>query len=92
MITGAVREKVVFGQYLFAPAFLWEDLFSFAVIALHTLYLYGLFTAAFAPDALMFIALAASLTYAINVGQFILKLRRAQLDYARAAASHQVSA
>ena len=35
MITGAVWEKVVFGQYLFAPAFLWEDVFSFAVIALH---------------------------------------------------------
>ena len=92
MITGAVWEKPVFGQYLFAPAFFWEDVFSFAVIALHTLYLYGLFTAAFAPDTLMFIALAASLTYAINAGQFILKLRRAPLDHARAAASHQVSA
>ncbi|MDG1407193.1 MAG: 2-vinyl bacteriochlorophyllide hydratase, partial [Octadecabacter sp.] len=24
MITGAVWEKIVFGQYLFAPAFFWE--------------------------------------------------------------------
>ena len=25
MITGAIWEKVVFGKYLFAPAFFWED-------------------------------------------------------------------
>jgi 3-vinyl bacteriochlorophyllide hydratase len=25
MVTGAIWEKVVFGQYLFAPAFFWED-------------------------------------------------------------------
>ncbi|MEO1308014.1 MAG: 2-vinyl bacteriochlorophyllide hydratase, partial [Pseudomonadota bacterium] len=42
MITGAIWEKVVFGQYLFAPAFFWEDVVSFLVIALHTLYLWGL--------------------------------------------------
>ena len=41
MVTGAIWEKEVFGQYLFAPAFFWEDVFSFAVIALHTLYLCG---------------------------------------------------
>ena len=39
MITGAIWEKVVFGQYLFAPAFFWEDVFSFVVIALHTAYI-----------------------------------------------------
>ena len=38
MITGAIWEKVVFGQYLLAPAFFWEDVFSFAVIALHSVY------------------------------------------------------
>lgn len=86
MVTGAVWEKVVFGQYLFAPAFFWEDVFSFAVIGLHSLYIYGLFSAAFAPDTLMLIALAAYLTYVINAGQFILKLRRARLDYARSGA------
>ena len=42
MVTGAIWEKVVFGQYLFAPAFFWEDVVSFVVIALHTAYLYGL--------------------------------------------------
>jgi hypothetical protein len=39
MITGAIWEKVVFGKYLFAPAFFWEDVFSMAVLALHTAYL-----------------------------------------------------
>jgi len=39
MVTGCIWEKVVFGQYLFAPAFLWEDIFSMLVLALHTLYL-----------------------------------------------------
>jgi 3-vinyl bacteriochlorophyllide hydratase len=84
MVTGAIWEKEVFGQYLFAPAFFWEDVFSFAVIALHTLYLYGLWTAAFTPHGLMFIALAAYLAYVINAGQFLWKLRRARLDMAKA--------
>lgn len=87
MITGAIWEKVVFGQYLFAPTFFWEDVFSFAVIALHSLYLYGLFTGSIAPDTLMYIALAAYLTYVINAGQFLMKLRRARLDYASASAA-----
>jgi 3-vinyl bacteriochlorophyllide hydratase len=80
MVTGAIWEKEVFGQYLFAPAFFWEDVFSFAVIALHTLYIYGLWTGAFTPHGLMVIALAAYTAYVINAGQFILKLRRARLD------------
>lgn len=80
MITGAVWEKIVFGQYLFAPAFFWEDVFSFAVIALHTLYIIGLFGGYWTPTTLMIIALAAYAAYAVNAGQFILKLRRARLD------------
>jgi 3-vinyl bacteriochlorophyllide hydratase len=39
MITGAIWEKVVFGRYLFAPSFFWEDVFSMLVLALHTAYL-----------------------------------------------------
>ena len=35
MVTGAIWEKVVFGQYLLAPAFFWEDIVSFFVIFLH---------------------------------------------------------
>jgi 3-vinyl bacteriochlorophyllide hydratase len=80
MITGAIWEKVVFGQYLFAPAFFWEDVFSFAVIALHTLYIWGLWSGTLAPADLMFVALAAYAAYVINAVQFVLKLRAARLD------------
>lgn len=82
MVTGAIWEKVVFGQYLLAPAFFWEDVFSFAVIALHTAYILALWTGALSPDALMVLALAAYAAYAINAAQFVLKLRMARLDAA----------
>lgn len=80
MITGAIWEKVVFGQYLFAPGFFWEDVVSFFVIALHTLYLYGLFTGAMPSTTLMFVALAAYVVYVLNAGQFLWKLRVARLQ------------
>lgn len=80
MITGAIWEKVVFGQYLLAPAFFWEDMFSFAVIALHTAYIVALWTGALSPTGLMLLALAAYATYAINAAQFLRKLRLARLD------------
>jgi 3-vinyl bacteriochlorophyllide hydratase len=82
MITGAIWEKVVFGQYLFAPAFFWEDVFSFAVIALHGLYLWALWSQALTATELMLLALAAYTAYVINAGQFLWKLRRARLDLA----------
>ncbi|MFZ1660350.1 MAG: 2-vinyl bacteriochlorophyllide hydratase [Paracoccaceae bacterium] len=82
MITGAIWEKVVFGQYLLAPAFFWEDVFSFAVIALHLAYIIGLLTGALSPNGLMMVALVAYATYAINAAQFIRKLRLARLDVA----------
>ncbi|MEM1298378.1 MAG: 2-vinyl bacteriochlorophyllide hydratase [Pseudomonadota bacterium] len=82
MITGAIWEKVVFGQYLLAPAFFWEDVFSFAVIALHTLYLWALFSGTWAPETQMWIALAAYAAYVVNAAQFLLKLRAARLDVA----------
>lgn len=80
MITGAIWEKVVFGKYLFAPAFFWEDVFSMLVISLHTLYLWALFTGSVGPTGQMFIALAAYATYLINAGQFLWKLRMARLQ------------
>lgn len=82
MVTGAIWEKVVFGQYLFAPAFFWEDVFSFAVLALHTAYLVALFTGALAPREQMLLALAAYAAYVVNAAQFIWKLRLARLDEA----------
>ncbi|MEM6276997.1 MAG: 2-vinyl bacteriochlorophyllide hydratase [Pseudomonadota bacterium] len=81
MVTGAIWEKVVFGQYLFAPAFFWEDVFSFAVIALHTAYVWALLSGV-APQAQMLIALAAYGAYVINAGQFLWKLRQARLQQA----------
>lgn len=80
MVTGAIWEKVVFGQYLFAPAFFWEDVFSFGVIALHSLYIYALYAGTLSPDGLMYLALAAYAAYVINAGQFLWKLRMARLD------------
>jgi 3-vinyl bacteriochlorophyllide hydratase len=83
MITGCVWEKVVFGCYLFAPAFYWEDVFSMLVLALHTGYLLAFFTGALDSHQLMYVALAAYFTYIINAAQFIWKLRMARLDHAR---------
>ena len=79
MVTGAIWEKEVFGQYLFARPFFWEDVVSFGVIALHTAYLAGL-ALAWPPRSLMALALVAYATYAVNAVQFILKLRAARLD------------
>jgi 3-vinyl bacteriochlorophyllide hydratase len=83
MITGCIWEKVVFDCYLFAPAFFWEDVFSMLVLALHTIYLWAVYTDALTPLEQMYLALAAYMTYAINAGQFIWKLRMARLDMAR---------
>lgn len=78
MITGAIWEKVVFGQYLLAPAFFWEDMVSFLVIALHTTYLVALYHGVLGQDALIALALAAYGAYVINAAQFLLKFRQAR--------------
>jgi 3-vinyl bacteriochlorophyllide hydratase len=80
MITGSIWEKIVFGRYLFARAFFWEDVFSMLVLALHTAYLAALVTGTLAPRELLILALAAYATYVINATQFLLKLRAARLD------------
>jgi 3-vinyl bacteriochlorophyllide hydratase len=82
MVTGCIWEKVVFGRYLFAPAFFWEDVFSMLVLALHTAYLIALFNGMLEPKALMGLALAAYLAYVINAAQFLVKLRAARLQAA----------
>ncbi len=82
MVTGAIWEKVVFGQYLFAPAFFWEDVVSFGVIALHTLYVIALFGGWTTPEVLLGIALAAYAAYVVNAAQFLWKLRTARLEAA----------
>jgi len=82
MVTGAIWEKVVFGQYLFARSFFWEDVVSMLVIALHTACL----VAWFAGDTLLdarsqvMLALTAYASYAVNAAQFLYKLRRARQE------------
>lgn len=80
MITGSIWEKQVFGCYLFARPFFWEDVFSILVLALHTAYLGALAFGVLSPPALMTLALAAYATYVVNAGQFVWKLRLARLD------------
>ncbi len=80
MVTGAIWEKAVFGQYLFARAFFWEDVFSMLVIALHATYVTLLITGWADPRAQMLVALAAYAAYAINATQFLMKLRAARLE------------
>ena len=78
MVTGAIWEREVFGVYLFAPAFFWEDVVSMAVIALHTAYLAALATGALSLRGQMLLALAAYAAYAVNALQFFWKLRVAR--------------
>lgn len=80
MVTGAIWEKVVFGQYLCAPAFFWEDVVSFGVIALHTAYVAALLTGWLSLEGQLWLALAAYAAYAVNAAQFILKMRAARLQ------------
>jgi 3-vinyl bacteriochlorophyllide hydratase len=87
MVTGAIWEHDVYGQYLFAPAFWWEDAVSMVVIALHTAYLVSLFINWLTPSEQMWLALAAYATYVVNAAQFILKLRAARLDARQPATS-----
>jgi len=78
MITGSIWERQVFGRYLFAPAFFWEDAVSMLVLALHTAYLAALMSGALDAHALMLLALTAYASYVVNAGQFVLKLRAAR--------------
>lgn len=87
MITGSIWEKVVFDAWLFAKPFFWEDVFSMAVLALHTAYLLMLFNDWGSSHDRMYVALAAYATYVINAGQFLYKLRMARLGAASDAAA-----
>lgn len=80
MVTGAAWEKEVFGRWLFAGPFFWEDVVSMAVIALHTLYLVMLFGGYGSVEARMLVALMAYATYVVNAAQFLWKLRMARME------------
>jgi 3-vinyl bacteriochlorophyllide hydratase len=89
MVTGSIWEKVVFDKWLFAPAFFWEDVFSFLVLGLHTAYLWSLYTGNMGTRDQLWLALAAYAAYAINAGQFLLKLRAARLQERATLAMHK---
>lgn len=78
MVTGSIWERAVFGRFLFARAFFWEDIVSLLVLALHTLYLAALIDGAAGADRLMAIALAAYAAYVVNASQYVLKMRAAR--------------
>jgi 3-vinyl bacteriochlorophyllide hydratase len=80
MITGCIWEKVVFGRWLFAPAFFWEDVMSMLVLALHTACLLAVITGWWGPRVQMALALLAYAAYIVNAVQFVLKLRAARRD------------
>jgi 3-vinyl bacteriochlorophyllide hydratase len=82
MITGAIWEKVVFGKYLFADAFFWEDVVSMLVMGLQTLYVVSLVFGLWDPLTQVLIAVAAYGVYVVNAAQFVWKLRLARLDAA----------
>lgn len=80
MITGSIWERDVFGRFLFAPAFFWEDVVSMLVLALHSAYLIALFSGAVDAERQMWLALAAYTSYVVNATQFVLKLRAARRE------------
>ena len=82
MVTGAFWERDIYGRYLFAPAFFWEDAVSMVVLALHTAYVVALLTDALHGPQMLVLALVAYAAYLINAGQFLLKLRAARRSHA----------
>jgi 3-vinyl bacteriochlorophyllide hydratase len=79
MVTGAIWEHDVYGRYLFAPAFFWEDVFSMLVLFLHTGYLLCIAFGWLKLEQQMWLALAAYAAYVINAGQFLIKFRQARI-------------
>lgn len=88
MVTGCLWEHDVYGKYLFARPFFWEDVFSMLVLGLHTLYLVVAAASLVSPRTQMLIALAAYAAYVVNATQFLLKLRAARRDEAAKRATH----
>lgn len=80
MVTGSLWEHDVYGQYLFADAFFWEDAVSMVVIALHTAYLVASLGGLLAERQLMILALVAYAAYGVNAIQFVWKLRQARIS------------
>jgi 3-vinyl bacteriochlorophyllide hydratase len=89
MVTGSIWEKVVFDKWLFAKSFLWEDVLSFLVLALHTAYLWSLYEGDMSRREQMWLALAAYAAYAVNAAQFLWKLKAARIQERATIALHK---
>jgi 3-vinyl bacteriochlorophyllide hydratase len=79
MVTGACWEKVVFGRYLFAGPFFWEDVVSMGVIVLHSAVLLAMFWP-LSVQAQLYLTLVAYAAYVVNAAQFLWKFRLARQD------------
>ncbi len=92
MVTGCIWEKVVFGKYLFAPTFFWEDVVSMGVMALHTAYLLVWVQGLWSAHEQLALALVAYAAYGFNALQYLRKLRMARLQAPRTAeATHSAT-
>jgi 3-vinyl bacteriochlorophyllide hydratase len=91
MITGSLWEHDVYGKFLFARAFFWEDVVSILVLALHTAYLGALLSGLLDARQQMILALLGYAAYVVNATQFVWKLRAARLDVARSPPSSVLS-
>ncbi len=80
MVTGAIWERDVFGQYLFARPFFWEDVVSMLVMALHTAYLVVMAFGLLPLVEQLYLALVAYLAYVITAAQFLIKFRLARIQ------------
>ncbi len=80
MVTGSIWEKDVFGCYLFARPFFWEDVVSMLVMALHTAYLVVFVFSLLDASSQMLLALVAYSSYVVNAIQFLFKFRLARLE------------
>ncbi len=80
MVTGSIWEHAVFGKYLFAPSFFWEDVVSMLVMALHTAYVVCVFAGWLTVTEQLYLALFAYAAYVINAAQFLVKFRMARRD------------
>ncbi|HEX2913622.1 MAG TPA: 2-vinyl bacteriochlorophyllide hydratase [Chloroflexia bacterium] len=71
-ITGMLWEKDVFGHYVYAPEFFWEDVVSTLLLTTHTAYLVALFMGA-PKSTLLLIVIIAYLNYLFNASQYVRK-------------------
>ncbi len=71
-ITGMLWEKDVFGHYVFAAEFFWEDFVSALLLTTHTAYLVALLLGA-PKSVLLVVVIIAYINYLFNASQYFVK-------------------